>query len=259
MKAYLTYQYQNVKSFNSRKISIVLAAITLISICLSFSSFKDVNHKLEGDEKAIALVNKMLHAIGGVNVWQEAKSIKVELVGYFAKEQDPWNETFWIDLTSARGRFIIKSKTKDQVIAWTPDGGWNMSDGVVVAQDSARHSLEMEYWKRQSVVVFHRLATGVPKTKVKMGDNEYRFDVFDAKNNQFIAQFTVNKKGEPIKWSTKIGEHELEHVFGPLKKFKNVSLPLWGATSSGMWRYQHKSISLSNSLPPVSYDPPSKR
>ena len=244
------------KLLNLKKIGSTVIVITLLLICLSFLSFQNMNSQLEGDKKAIVLVKKMLYSIGGEKIWKEAKSIKVELIGYSAEEKHPWDETFWIDLNRAQGRFIIKSKTKNEEIAWTPKNGWHMTDGKVVPQDSARHSLEMEYWKRQSVVVFHRLATGIPKTKVKMGDNEFKFRVFDMKNNEFIAQFTVNKKGEPIKWSTKIGDHQLEHIFGPLKRFNNVSLPIWGTTSSGKWRYEHKSILLSDSLPPINYEPP---
>jgi len=244
------------KSNVFEKIKSMSLVLVLVLICLIFYGFQKAN-PLEGDPDAIALTNKMLRSIGGEKIWREAQSIKVEMVGYSAQEQGPWDETFWIDLDRAYGRFIIKSKTKDEIIAWTPKSGWHMSNGVVEAQDSARHNLEMEYWKRQSVVVFHRLASGIPRTKVVMGESDFKFDVIDAETDQFIAQFTINKLGEPVRWSTKIGDRDMGHVFGPLKKFKNVTLPEWGATSSGMWRYLHTSISLSKSPPPVSYDPPS--
>lgn len=214
------------------------------------------SNQLAGDKAAIEMVDRMLESIGGKKAWREARSIKVELIGYYAQEENPWKEVFWLDLDTARGRFIIKSETKDEVIAWTPESGWHMTDGVVEAQDSARHHLEMEYWKRQAIVVFHRLATGLPKTRVELREDENIIKVLEAGTDDVVAEFRVNKKGEPVQWGTTIGDNEMEHVFGPLKNFENLSFPVWGATASGVWRYTHSAISLSTSPPLVSYDPP---
>ncbi len=185
------------------------------------------------------------------------RTIRIELRGYYAREQEPWYETFWMDLENPRGIFELKGETTDRVIAWTPEGGWELSDGTVETMDSTRHAFELEYWKRQPVVIFHRLARGVPATRIGMGTNKYRFDVFDVESGELLAQFAVNMKGEPITWGTSIGEREFEHVFGPIDEFNNLRMPKWGATITGIWRYLHKSVSLTQSLPPVSFDPPS--
>lgn len=232
-----------------------LFLLSLLVLSVVIAGFQSTA-KLKGDEKAISLVQKMLTALGGEKQWKEAWSIKVELTGYYAIEQHAWTETFWLDLTQAYGRFIIKSESKDELIAWTPASGWQMKDGVLEDQDSARHNLEMEYWKRQPIVVFRRLASGVPETRVEMLEDENKFKVIDAASGSFIAQFTVNKIGEPIYWSTEIGDMQMEHVLGPLRKFGTLYFPAWGSTASGMWRYEHQNVSLSKDSPPVSFDPP---
>lgn len=256
MKTYLLDLFGKMESFNRKKSIVITRTIAVILFCLPVFGFQKAGHSLEGDKDAIALANKMLETIGGKSIWKEAQFIYVELTGYYAREQDPWDETFWMDLNRPRGRFVLKSETKDQVIAWTPEGGWDMNNGTVVPFDSAHHAFEMAYWNIQPVVVFHRLATGIPQTRVEMGDNKFRFDVFDSKSNKLVAQFAVNMKNEPIKWGSKIGDREFEHVFGPLKKFNKVIQPSWGAVLSGIWRYEHKLISLSTSPPPVTFDPP---
>jgi hypothetical protein len=235
------------------KKTVIGASIILAIMSLEMLASSDL---LDGDQKAVALAERMLETLGGKAIWAQARTIRIELRGYYAREQEPWYETFWMDLENPRGRFELKDEKTERVIAWTPEGGWEVSDGNVEAMDSARHAFELKYWKRQPVVIFHRLARGIPATRVEMGTNEYRFDVFDVESSELLAQFAVNMKGEPIKWGSSIGEREFEHVFGPIEEFNNVLMPKWGATIAGIWRYEHKSVSLTQSQPPVSFDPP---
>lgn len=234
----------------------LLKKLSLLIILLITQS---ASAQVSGNEDALHLIDKMFNTIGGKNVWKNAKAINVKLTGYYARDESPWNESYWMDLESPRGKFQIKNKTKNQIIAWTPNGGWDMNEGNVIPLDSAHHSFEMAYWKIQPVVVFHRLAKGIPESRVEMGDNEFRFDVFDAKSNELIAQFALNKKGEPIKWGSKIGEREFEHVLGPLKKYENVIQPAWGTVLSGIWRYEHESITLINEITPIDFTMPKSR
>lgn len=212
---------------------------------------------LQGDEEAVALANRMLETLGGKDVWSQARWIKIELHGYYAREQEPWYETYWMDLEVPRGRFELDGATVDRIIAWTPERGWELEDGELEYLSEDRHSFELEYWRRQPVVIFHRLASGTPATRVARGTNEYRFDVFDAETDELLAQFAVNQKGEPIKWGSSIGEREFEHVFGPLENYDGLRQPRWGATISGIWRYEHVAASLTSSAPTISLEPPS--
>jgi hypothetical protein len=212
---------------------------------------------LRGDKDAIALAERMLETLGGRAAWADGRSISVELTGYYAREQESWHETFWMDLEVPQGRFELKGGAVDRVIAWTPDGGWELDSGELETIDSDRHAFEIEYWKRQPVVIFHRLARGVPATRVEKGDNEYRFDVFDAESGTLLAQFAVNMKGEPIKWGSAIGEREFEHFFGPLQSYRELKMPRWGGSISAVWRYEHIDVTLTSSPPDVSFEPPS--
>jgi CubicO group peptidase (beta-lactamase class C family) len=234
--------------------------VATLSILMTVTAVASPGHAedLRGDEQAVALAERMLDTLGGRAAWARARTIRTELQGYFAREQEPWDETFWMDLEETWGRFEIKNDTIDRVIAWTPESGWESSDGTFEPLPDDRHRFELQYWQRQPVVVFHRLARGVPATRVEKGTNDLRFDAFDAESGELIAQFAVNMKGEPIKWGASIGDQEFEHVFGPLKEFGGVRLPEWGATISGVWRYQHVDVSISPSPPAVSFDPPSR-
>lgn len=199
---------------------------------------------LTGDPQAVALAERMLETIGGRELWASARTIEVKLRGYYAREHEPWIETFWMDLENPNGRFELRGGDVDRTIAWTPKTAWEFANGAVETFDQDRHAFELEYWKRQAVVVFHRLAKG-EGTRVANGDNEFRFDVFDAGSDELLAQFAVNMKGEPTKWGTRIGEREFEHVLGPLESYGKLRLPRWGGTLSAVWRYEHQHIALS--------------
>jgi len=231
--------------------------ITSIILFIIFTGFTNDINKLKGDQNAVKLVERMLETIGGKETWKNARVIRTELRGYYAREQEPWYEIFWMDLESPNGRFVLDRPDSRQVITWTSESGWDFSNNKLAEMDSARFAFELEYWKRQPVVIFHRLAVNKPSTRVEMGSNEFRFDVFDNESGELLAQFAVNMKGEPIKWGSSIGEREFEHIFGPLEEFNNIRMPGWGATISGIWRYEHKSITLMKDTPNVLFDPPS--
>lgn len=230
-----------------------LASTLLLVLTSGLATSRSV---LQGDEEAVALANRMLETLGGRDVWAQARTIKVELHGYYAREQEPWDETYWMDLETPSGRFELKGATVDRIIAWTPKAGWELERDNLEPFSEDRHSFELEYWRRQPVVIFHRIASGTPEIRVAMGTNEYRFDVFDAQTDELLAQFAVNQKGEPIKWGSAIGDREFEHVFGPLGEFDGFRLPRWGATITGVWRYEHVAASLSPAAPAVSFEPP---
>jgi hypothetical protein len=212
---------------------------------------------LEGDAAAVELAERMLETLGGHAAWGRAQTIHVELRGYYAREVEPWEESFWMSLEAPRGRFELKGPTTDRVIAWRPEGGWELDHGKLEPLSEDRHRFELAYWARQPVVIFHRLALGQPRTRVEPGDDEGRFDVLDAATGERLAQLAVNAKGEPIKWSTALGDDEFEQVFGPLATYGDVRLPKWGATIAGVWRYEHEAVALGAGPLPVSLEPSS--
>jgi hypothetical protein len=205
---------------------------------------------------ASELSARMLEALGGSRSWTEARTIKVELRGFFAREHRPWTEVFWMDLDSARGRFELRGGDLDRTIAWTRDGGWEESRGRVEVMPEERHDVEMLYWSRQPVVLFHRLAQEAFKARTAPGEDENAFEVVDPASGEILAQLSVDLRGEPTRWAAKIGEHELEHVLGPLESFGSIRFPKWGASVDGIWRYEHLSVELSSLPLGVSLDPP---
>ena len=232
------------------------AIVTATLLLLVMGAPRTSAEPLQGDDEAIALADRMLDTLGGKAAWARARTISIELTGFFAREQEPWHERYWMDLEAPRGRFELKSDVVNRVIAWTPEGGWEVNNGALETLDPERHTFEIEYWKRQPVVVFHRLARGVPATRVQKGDNDFRFDVLDTDSGTLIAQFAVNMKGELIKWGSSIGEREFEHFFGPLRSYDGVRLPRWGGSITAVWRYELIDASLTESPPSVSFDPP---
>ncbi len=249
----------HISGITSHRRHLTIKSVLLCFALFLFTGAATPTNDLIGDKQAIALVNSLLESIGGKENWKNASYIKVELTGYYAREKNPWEELYWMDLRKPQGKFILKRANKVQTIAWTELWGWDEDNGVVHPMDSARHAFELAYWEIQPLVLFRRLAAGFPKTRVEMGDNKYRFDVFDVKSERLLAQFAVNEKGEPIKWGGKIGDREFEHIFGPLESFNSIAFPKWGANLSGVWRYEHKSIRILKNDPKIDFNAPNKK
>jgi hypothetical protein len=198
----------------------------------------------------------MLEALGGSRPWAEARTIEVELRGFYAREHRPWTEAFWMGLEMARGRFELRGGDLDRTIAWTPEGGWEESRGRVEVMPEERHDLEMAYWRCQPVVLFHRLAQGAAEARTGPGDDENVFEVVDPASGEILAKLSVDLRGEPTRWAAKIGKRELEHLLGPLESFGEIRFPKWGGSVDGIWRYEHLSVKLSPLPLGVSLDPP---
>lgn len=210
---------------------------------------------LAGDPEAVARAGSLLETLGGREVWAGARTVKVELRGFYARQQEPWLETFWLDLEAPNGRFELKGGDVDRVIAWTSQDGWEIADGTLKTMPPDQHTTEMQYWRCQPLVIFHRLALGGADTRVALGEDG-RLEVLDATRGELLARFALNQKAEPLKWSAKLGEREIDHVLGPLEAFADARFPRWGSSLDGVWRYEHVSVELSAKPLSVPLDPP---
>jgi hypothetical protein len=251
--------YLTVLEFFKKRFATVHKIIALAGLLMATLSSSPATAQLQGDEEAVSLVRRMLQTLGAQEVWQQGRTINIQLRGHYAKEQEPWVETFWIDLEEPRGRYEIKSQSSERVIAWTAAGGWEFKDGKLEPYSEARFDLEKKYWAREPNVIFHRLAKGVPATRVVLDTtdaNLQRITVIDAVKSDTLCWLAVNLKSEPVKWSTIINNDTFEHVFGPLADFGGIRLPKWGATIGAVWRYEHVTASLSSEPPQVSFRPP---
>lgn len=200
---------------------------------------------------------RLLEALGGRPAWAEARSIRVVLRGYYAREHRPWTETFWLDLEAPRGRFELRDGDVDRTIAWTPNGGWEERDGTVEPMPEARHAVEMAYWRRQPFVLFHQLAQGKVDLRLAAGDDDSTLRAIDLATGETLARFAVNLAGEPTKWLARIGDHEIEHLLGPLEPYGQIRFPRWGGSVDGVWRFDHISIELGSAPFDAPLQPPS--
>lgn len=209
------------------------------------------------DDDAPSIAARLLETLGGAPAWAAARSIRVELRGYYAREHRPWTETYWMDLEAARGRFELRGGDADRTIAWTPEGGWEEKDGAVEPMSGARHDLEMAYWRRQPAVLFRRLAQGEIEIRAAEGTDETAVEAVDLASAEVLARFVLNLESEPTKWRARIGEHEIDHLLGPLATYGRIHFPAWGGSVDGIWRYDHLTIELSDSPFDASVEPPS--
>ncbi len=122
------------------KRTLSVASVLLVAFGSAFAARTEV---VQSDEEAVALADRMLETLGGKTVWSQAHTIKIALRGYYAREQESWDETYWMNLEAPNSRFELEGATVDRVIAWTQEGGWELSDGELEYLSEQRHDLEL--------------------------------------------------------------------------------------------------------------------
>ncbi|MEQ9591826.1 MAG: hypothetical protein RLN86_04475 [Cyclobacteriaceae bacterium] len=215
--------------------------------------------QVKGEDRTLGVIDHLIENLGGKELWRSAQGIEVELVGYYIGQKVPWVERFWLDYSQPRGKYLIKSSETDRQIAWDIDGGWELKDGGFERQSTEGHSIELAYYRAEPTVVFQRLAKEDSRLEVRLDTmgQSIKLSVFDTIDADLICTFHLNRNHEPIYWTANLGTRKFERVLGPLKEFSNgLKLFAWGASPTGSWRYEHRVVKLSNSVFPISYEPP---
>ena len=210
---------------------------------------------MTGDEGAISMARRMVEQMGGLEKWANANWIYAREDARFASQEGAVDSQFW-RRTDAPGEWAhIKGDTLDVQWAWDANGGWiKTAEGV--RDYSPEEMLNRLGWARGEIYIMYvRIARNDPNLHLVAKD-ERSFRILDARDGSDLGLYGVDSNGELTTWSFGFGDDSVDYVYGPLKRFGDISLPAWGALTNGNFRFHYTEISLSADAPDVSFDRP---
>lgn len=226
-----------------------VAVIGLACLLLSL----EANAELQGDEEAIALADQLVESIGGKELWSRIRTLHVFEQSRSLKGDGIMGE-FWRDLQVPRERYTLTNR--DGLVVefwWDHRGVWQFINGERNGElPHNLHEIVTAYWPGEIYVMYHRLAKGDSAVRLEKNEDN-SFTAFDKKLDRRLGTFWINNDGEMYRWRHDDGT---EYIYGPHKKFGDISFPDWGTQVDGSWSFYYTEVRWSEDEPPVSFDPP---
>jgi hypothetical protein len=84
-----------------------------------------------------------------------------------------------------------------------------------------------------------------------------QFQLWDGRTGVPPCEFEVAARGDPVRWTRLLGGEE-RWIYGPLTDFGPTRMPAWGVRLGDAYRLYYRAVTLSDSIPTVSFDPPGR-
>ncbi len=210
---------------------------------------------MQGDTAAVAMARRLIARMGGDSIWSRANWVYARERAWSASRDSAFDAQFWrrTDAPAEWGR--LKSSEIDREHAWTATSGWERREGRLTVYDRAEMQAVLGWWPGEIYVMYVRFARNDPGLRlVSTGPRSFR--VLDDADGEHLGEFHVASSGELVRWVHRHGSNAVEYIYGPLKRIGNVSVPDWGALSSGAFRFYYTDFRLSETAPDVSFARP---
>jgi hypothetical protein len=171
---------------------------------------------------------------------------------------DRYLENEILDLTGPRSYVKMESEGYERIRAYSPEHRyWSIQDGTFSYGDDEALANAMERAPYNLYRLARQIGCGKNAPEIRFGTMEglerplaLEFVGADGKAYGWII---LNARKEPIIWATT----QYVYVFGPLRRFGNLSVPDWATTSNGLVRYEMVSLTGSEAAPELSlFRPP---
>ena len=226
---------------------------TVLALILSSVICVDVQADLTGDPEAIELADQLVESIGGKELWTKIHSLHVFEQSRSLRGDGIVGE-FWRDLRTPRERYTLRNRSGLNIeFGWDDRGVWQIVDGRRNEElPASLHDEVKAYWHGEIYVMYHRLAKGDSELRLEKNEDN-SFTVFDQVLDRRLGTFWINADGELYRWRHDDGT---EYVYGPHRKFGQISFPDWGTQVDGSWSFYYVDVRWSTDEPSVSFDPP---
>jgi hypothetical protein len=188
---------------------------------------------IKGNREALARLDKLLAALGGRELWAEAKSLYLIQRTRSPKVGDGILSTSWRDLERP-GEWGELQHAKLKVrYAWTESGGWFRRDAKYRDYIGDEVAEKAFYWHRDLYTLYHRLAKDELTYHLEALE-PFGLLVRDAELKK-IAELHLTRDGELFRWQPLGTKKKGSSIFGPYKSFGQARFPDWMASSDGQW------------------------
>lgn len=195
---------------------------------------------LEGDSRALERVDRMFAALGGRDLWAEARSLHTIERSRHPSYGDGIETAMWHDLEQP-GEYAHMIHPEVEIKrGWNEDSGWTQRDGEL--RDYSDKELEKRKfdWYSDVYTLYHQLAKSERSLTVRTAAPD-GFDVLDEKAKK-IATFRLSPEGQVYYWEQVGGEKPIAYIYGPHRDFGEVSFPDWGTTKDGGWSFYYLQV-----------------
>lgn len=194
------------------------------------------------DAAAAALIDRMMQAMGGRDVWARATSLYVVEEAHSLSTGGPVRTVFYRDLERPRIRWETTGTDGTRVTAITADGGWQRTGTTVSRLPPARVASFTTLWPRLVYTLYHRFAGGDPRLTVIM-DGERRMTIRD--DGSVIGWIEFDHGAHVVRWTAMADGQVMpgeEWIYGPPRAFGPISMPTWGTRVDGSYRFAYLEV-----------------
>jgi hypothetical protein len=211
---------------------------------------------MRGEQEAIAMARTMMDRMGDRKLWSQSTTLHIVEEVHRASGTSPARSESWRLLREPSIWWQSVSDAGTRSFAYTQHQGWTSADGRITPASAFDVRQWQGRWPRNVYVMYHRLAREDSSLWL-VRDGERRFLVLDANTGERLCSFEVSGAGDIVRWTASFGTDAEEWIYGPLKTFGRVRMPDWGVRLHDNYRFYYRSVELSASPPPVSFEPPS--
>jgi hypothetical protein len=210
---------------------------------------------LRGDAEAVRLARAMVERLGGRERWAAASTLHVVEEVHRPAEAAPYRSELWRWLRAPRIRGTSRRADGEHTFAYSPSAAWRLDAGVVTHLHDVERRQWVSAWPRNVYVVYARLARE-DSTLWLASAGARRFALWDWASGVRLCEFEVSASGEPVRWTSPFGGAPEAWIYGPLVDFGPIRMPAWGVRLEDAYRFFYRAVTLSDSVPRVSLDPP---
>ncbi len=233
------------------KISLLLAALMSAVIFAPATAAE----RLKGDEKAIALVEKMIDRLGGGEIWSETRSLYLEYHGWRADTSQPVDERAWRDLREPSQHVMFEGRRADISFNMTPAHSWlEFSERAPRVFNKDEHANNLDFWNFDFYTMLHNLARGDRRMRLEF--EEPQTIRIKGPRDADWGWFEIDATGQPVRWRAPDGDDQLEYIYGPVKAYGNINFPAWGTAADGFWRFEYEIVDVSRYPLDIDLSPP---
>ncbi len=191
---------------------------------------------LRGEQAAIVAASKLLHNVGGRDVWRMQSLVVYEKAFLRSgKEVD-----LKITRNLARTTRKIESRTAGtlniEVIGEMQGCTWTQGEFEEIPKEA--FDIERQGLQQSPYYIYHRLAMEDPEIRVVLVEDGNRLNIFE-NEDRLLCWFLIDGLGQQYSWGNIFNGKVNQHFYGPYKQLGESRFPTWGTSMDGRFRFEY--------------------
>ncbi len=209
-----------------------------------------MNLAVAEDGGARALGLKFLDAVGGQEIWSQAKTLHSKAVNHHPAARLPYIQEQWYDLEKPSHHTKLNNFDMNRERSFTLDFGWSKTEKSLQPFSEERLSNEIAGWHKTLYRKLKLIALNDKSLRLERDGMKLNF----YKKEDYLGWVLLSKEGDLLKAGTNKDE-ERHTTFGEMVELGAIRWPRSGENVDG-WRFEILSVQLLNTPMPVDQSMP---